>query len=100
MAIEVPANVRQAPPPPPVTVAVEKLADGVWYLSTPNARSWAVEFNDHVVLVEGMAGEARSLAINAEIAKLVPNKPLALCDQHPRALRSRRRACAPMWRKA
>jgi glyoxylase-like metal-dependent hydrolase (beta-lactamase superfamily II) len=76
VAIEVPANVRQAPPPPPVTVAVEKLADGVWYLSTPNARSWLVEFNDHVVLVEGMTGEARSLAINAEIAKLVPSKPL------------------------
>jgi glyoxylase-like metal-dependent hydrolase (beta-lactamase superfamily II) len=76
VAIEVPANVRQAPPPPPVTVAVEKLADGVWYLSTPNARSWLVEFNDHVVLVEGMTGEARSLAINAEIAKLVPSKPV------------------------
>jgi glyoxylase-like metal-dependent hydrolase (beta-lactamase superfamily II) len=76
VAIEVPANVRQAPPPPPVTVAVEKLADGVWYLSTPNARSWLVEFNDHVVLVEGMTGEARSLAINAEVTKLVPSKPL------------------------
>src|SRR5262249_11103856 len=75
-ALDVPANVQNAPPPPPLTVAVEKLADGVWYLSTPNARSWLVEFNDHVVLVEGMTGEARSLAINAEIAKLVPNKPL------------------------
>jgi glyoxylase-like metal-dependent hydrolase (beta-lactamase superfamily II) len=73
--LEVPANVRDAAPPR-LTVAVEKLADGVWYLSTPNARSWLVEFNDHVVLVEGMTGEARSLAVNAEIAKLVPNKPL------------------------
>ncbi len=76
VALEVPANVRQAPPPPPVMVAVEKLADGVWYVSTPNARSWAVEFNDHVVVVEGMTGEARSLAINAEIAKLIPNKAI------------------------
>ena len=76
VALAVPANVQNAPPPPPLTVAVEKLADGVWYLSTPNARSWLVEFNDHIVLVEGMTGEARSLAINAEIAKLVPNKPL------------------------
>jgi glyoxylase-like metal-dependent hydrolase (beta-lactamase superfamily II) len=73
--LEVPTNVRDAAPPS-LTVAVEKLADGVWYLSTPNARSWAVEFNDHVVLVEGMTGEARSLAVNAEIAKLIPNKPL------------------------
>src|SRR5215470_19378161 len=76
VALDVPGNVRDAPAPGPVTVAVEKLADGVWYLSTPNARSWAVEFNDHIVLVEGMTGEARSLAVNAEIAKLVPNKPL------------------------
>jgi glyoxylase-like metal-dependent hydrolase (beta-lactamase superfamily II) len=76
VAIEVPANVRQVASAPPLTVAVEKLADGVWYLSTPNARSWLVEFNNHVVLVEGMTGEERSLAINAEIAKLIPNKPL------------------------
>jgi glyoxylase-like metal-dependent hydrolase (beta-lactamase superfamily II) len=76
VALDVPANVRDAPPPPALTVAVEKLADGVWYLTTPNARSWLVEFNDHLVLVEGMTGEARSLAINAEIAKLVPNKSL------------------------
>src|SRR5439155_26332964 len=76
VVIVVPPNVQQAPPAPAVTVAVEKLADGVWYLTTPNARSWLVEFNDHLVLVEGMTGEARSLAINAEIAKLVPNKSL------------------------
>lgn len=75
VALDVPANVRDAAPPR-LSVAVQKLADGVWYLTTGNARSWAVEFNDHVVLVEAMTGEARSLAINAEIAKLVPNKPL------------------------
>src|SRR5262249_40409310 len=48
----------------------------VWYVSTPNARSWAVEFNDQVVLVEGMTGEARSLAVNEAIARTIPNKPI------------------------
>jgi len=75
VSLDVPANVRDAVPPP-LRVAVEKLADGVWYLSTPNARSWAVGFNDHVVVVEGIASEARSLAVMDEIAKLVPNKPI------------------------
>jgi glyoxylase-like metal-dependent hydrolase (beta-lactamase superfamily II) len=77
VALDVPANVQQAAPPPAVPrVAVEKLADGVWYLSTPNARNWAVEFGDHVVVVEGISGEARSLAVMDEIARIIPNKPI------------------------
>jgi glyoxylase-like metal-dependent hydrolase (beta-lactamase superfamily II) len=77
VALEVPANVQQAAAPPAAPrIAVEKLADGVWYLTTPNARSWAVEFRDHVVVVEGIGGEARSLAVMAEIAKLLPSKPI------------------------
>jgi glyoxylase-like metal-dependent hydrolase (beta-lactamase superfamily II) len=75
VSIDVPANVREAAPQP-LRVAVEKLADGVWYLSTPNARNWAVEFNDYVVVVEGIGSEARSLAAIEEIKKLVPNKPI------------------------
>jgi glyoxylase-like metal-dependent hydrolase (beta-lactamase superfamily II) len=73
--IGVPANVVSAPPPV-LTVSVDKLADGVWYFGTPNARNWAVEFADHVVVVEGIGSEARSLAVIDEIAKLVPNKPI------------------------
>src|SRR3984893_8358104 len=73
--LDVPANVQQAAAPP-LRVAVEKLADGVWYMSTPNARGWAVEMRDHVVVVEGITGEARSLAVMDEIAKLIPNKPI------------------------
>jgi glyoxylase-like metal-dependent hydrolase (beta-lactamase superfamily II) len=73
--LDVPANVQQAVAPA-LKVEVVKLADGVWYLRTPNAHSWAVEFKDHVVVVEGITGEARSLAIMDEIAKLIPNKPI------------------------
>jgi glyoxylase-like metal-dependent hydrolase (beta-lactamase superfamily II) len=73
--LDVPANVQQAVVPA-LKVDVVKLADGVWYLRTPNAHSWAVEFRDHVVVVEGIGGEARSLAVMDEIAKLIPNKPI------------------------
>jgi glyoxylase-like metal-dependent hydrolase (beta-lactamase superfamily II) len=75
VSIEVPANVQTATPPA-LRVSVDKLADGVWYFGTPNARNWAVEFADHVVVVEGIGSEARSLAVMDEIAKLVPNKPI------------------------
>jgi glyoxylase-like metal-dependent hydrolase (beta-lactamase superfamily II) len=75
VAIEVPANVRNAPPPA-LRVSVDKLADGVWYFGTPNARNWAVEFRDYVVVVEGIGSEARSLAVMDEIAKVIPNKPI------------------------
>jgi glyoxylase-like metal-dependent hydrolase (beta-lactamase superfamily II) len=75
VSIDVPANVQQAAAQP-LRVGVEKLADGVWYLSSPNARNWAVEFNDHIVVVEGIGSEARSLAAIEEIKKLIPNKPI------------------------
>jgi glyoxylase-like metal-dependent hydrolase (beta-lactamase superfamily II) len=75
VAIEVPANVRDAPRPA-LRVTVDKLADGVWYFGTPNARNWAVEFRDYVVVVEGIGSEARSLAVMDEIAKVIPNKPI------------------------
>jgi len=75
VSLDVPANVRGAAPAP-LRVTVDKLADGVWYFATPNAHNWAVEFKDHVVVVEGIGSEARSLAVMDEIAKVIPNKPI------------------------
>jgi glyoxylase-like metal-dependent hydrolase (beta-lactamase superfamily II) len=75
VTVDVPANVQQATAPP-LRVAVDKLADGVWTMSSPNARNWVVEFRDHVVVVEGIGSEARSLAVMDEIAKIIPNKPI------------------------
>lgn len=75
VTIAAPATVQQAPAPQ-LRVGVEKLADGVWYFSTPNARNWAVEFADHIVVVEGIGSEARSLAVIEEIKKAIPNKPI------------------------
>ncbi len=75
-AIEAPANVQQAPPPPPLRVEVQKFADGVFFFVTPNARNWAVDFGDHIVVVEGQGSDARSLAVIEEIKKAIPNKPI------------------------
>jgi glyoxylase-like metal-dependent hydrolase (beta-lactamase superfamily II) len=75
VTIAPPANVQQAPAPQ-FRVGVEKLADGVWYFTTPNARNWAVEFADHIVVVEGIGSEARSLAAIEQIKKAIPNKPI------------------------
>jgi len=75
-AIEALANVQQAPPPPPLRVEVQKFADGVFFFWTPNARNWAVDFGDHIVVVEGQGSDARSLAVIEEIKKAIPNKPI------------------------
>jgi len=77
VAIEAPANVQSAPmTPPPLRVEVSKFADGVFFFWTPNARNWAVDFGDHIVVVEGQGSEARSLATIEEIKKAIPNKAI------------------------
>ena len=62
-----------APPPPaPVPPAAsEKLADGV-YRITGGYVSLAVEFKDHVVVLEGGPSEASALAVIAETKRLFP----------------------------
>jgi glyoxylase-like metal-dependent hydrolase (beta-lactamase superfamily II) len=76
VTFEVPANVESAPPPAPVTAEVQKVADGVWSVNAAGTRSLAVEFADHIVMLEGPTSEARSLAANEAIQKTVPNKPI------------------------
>ena len=76
VSLEVPANVASASPPPPVAATVEKVSDGLWSINAAGTRSLAVEFADHIVMLEGPTSEARSLAANEAIAKTVPNKPL------------------------
>jgi glyoxylase-like metal-dependent hydrolase (beta-lactamase superfamily II) len=75
--LNVPDNVVQAPAAPAKpAVNVQTLADGVSYLTAGGISSWAVEFRDYVVAVEGPNGEARSLAVNEQIQKTIPNKPI------------------------
>jgi glyoxylase-like metal-dependent hydrolase (beta-lactamase superfamily II) len=73
--IDVPEAVRSAPAPA-VHVESQKLGDGVWFLAGGTHNSVLVEFKDYVAVVEGPLDEARSLAVIAEVKKLVPNKPI------------------------
>jgi glyoxylase-like metal-dependent hydrolase (beta-lactamase superfamily II) len=74
-AITVPEVVRQAAVPR-AQVETQKLADGVWLLGGSSHNSVAVEFKNYVAVVEAPLDEQRSLAVIAEIVKLVPNKPI------------------------
>jgi glyoxylase-like metal-dependent hydrolase (beta-lactamase superfamily II) len=61
---------------PTVTVDAQKIADGVWYLAGGSHHSVAVEFKDHIVVIEGPQNEERSLAVINEVKKTIPNKPI------------------------
>ena len=53
----------------------EKLADGV-YLILGGYAGVAVDFKDHIVIIEGAASDERSNAVIAEAKRLIPNKPV------------------------
>ena len=73
--LAVPDAVRQAALPA-VQVTPQKLADGVWYLTGGSHHSVAVEFADHIALIEAPLNEERSMAVIAEVKKLNPTKPI------------------------
>ena len=73
--LPVPEAVLKAAPPA-VRVTAEKLADGVWYLAGGSHHSVAVEFADHVAVIEAPLNEDRSTAVIAEVKKLLPGKPI------------------------
>jgi len=74
-ALTVPDNVRQASIPP-VRVDSQRLANGVWLVAGGSHNSVAVEFRDFVAVVEAPQDENRSLAVIAEVNRLVPGKPI------------------------
>jgi glyoxylase-like metal-dependent hydrolase (beta-lactamase superfamily II) len=79
--LALPAQAAAAPAPPPV--ASEKLAEGV-YRITGGYVSLAVEFKDHVVVLEGGQSEARGRAIIAETRRLFPGKRIrSVVNTHP-----------------
>jgi glyoxylase-like metal-dependent hydrolase (beta-lactamase superfamily II) len=74
-----------ATPPPPASqpLASEKLADGVYRIAGDYV-SLAVEFKDHVVVLEGGQSEARGLAVIAETKRLFPGKRIKyVVNTHP-----------------
>jgi len=75
VSIEAPAAARDAKAPA-IKVDSQKLADGVWYLTGGSHHSLAVEFKDHVAVIEGPQSEERSRAVIAEVKKLIPAKSI------------------------
>ena len=73
--IPVPDQVRSFTPAPP-QVIVQRLAEGVHYLTGAAAHTIANDQSDHIVAVEAPANEARSLAVLAKIKETIPNKPI------------------------
>jgi glyoxylase-like metal-dependent hydrolase (beta-lactamase superfamily II) len=60
-----------------------KLGDGV-YLILPGYASIAIDFTDHLVVLEGGNSEARAAAIIDEVKKQIPNKPIRyVVNTHP-----------------
>jgi glyoxylase-like metal-dependent hydrolase (beta-lactamase superfamily II) len=77
VTLPVPASVASAAAPPAAPMAtIEKVSDGLWSVNAANARSLAVEFADHIVMLEGPTSDARSVAANEIVRKTVPNKPI------------------------
>ena len=74
VTIVVPASIRNASPEP-TTPTPERLAEGVWMIPG-YAKSVAIEFRDHIVVVEAPETEARSIAVMAAIRQVIPNKPI------------------------
>ena len=72
-----------APLPPALPVVSEKLADGV-YRVVAGYVSMAVEFKDHVVVLEAGPSEARAVAVIDESRRLFPGKPIKyVVNTHP-----------------
>ena len=61
---------------PPVRAESTQLAQGVWLIAGGSHNSVLVEFRDFVAVVEAPQDETRSLAVIAEVQRLVPNKPI------------------------
>jgi len=78
VSIEAPAPGRGGAPaaaPAASAATSEKLGDGV-YLITGGYAAIAIDFKDHITIVESGQSEARGLAIIAEAKRLITNKPI------------------------
>ncbi|MBI2186517.1 MAG: MBL fold metallo-hydrolase [Acidobacteria bacterium] len=73
--LPVPPEVQKAAAPP-VRAESQKLADGVWLIAGGTHNSLAVDFRDFIAVIEAPLNEERSLAVLAEVSRLIPNKPI------------------------
>lgn len=73
--VNVPVNIQASTPPATSPFGSEKLGDGV-YLITGGYAAVAVDFKDHILVIEGGQNDQRSEAVIAEVKRLIPNKPI------------------------
>jgi glyoxylase-like metal-dependent hydrolase (beta-lactamase superfamily II) len=57
-------------------VKVDKITDGVWYLTGGSHHSIAIEMSDHVVVFETPLHDRRTAAVIKAIKETVPGKPI------------------------
>jgi glyoxylase-like metal-dependent hydrolase (beta-lactamase superfamily II) len=67
---------RGPAPTPSVKTDLEKIADGVWFLTGGAPMSVLVEFSDHVVIIEAPQDDARTEATIAAVKRALPAKPI------------------------
>ncbi len=76
VSVIVPPSVYMAPANPPITVASQEVAPGVFYLTGGSHHSLAVNQRDHIVIVDLPLSIARGEAVIAKAKELIPNKPV------------------------
>ena len=74
-ALDVPDMVRTARVPP-TRVESQSLGDGLWLIGGGSHHSVAIEFGDHVAVIEAPLNETRSLAVIDEVDRIAPGKPI------------------------
>jgi glyoxylase-like metal-dependent hydrolase (beta-lactamase superfamily II) len=81
--LAVPESVRGAASPP-VRVEIERVAEGVLWLTGGSHHSVAIEMRDHVIVVEAPLNEPRSEVVVAAVKQAIPQKPIRfVVNTHP-----------------
>ena len=77
LSLAVPDNIAKTGSRPVAPRAVaEPLGAGIWRIAGESHHSILIEFRDFVTVVEAPQDELRSLAVIAEVRRLVPSKPI------------------------
>jgi glyoxylase-like metal-dependent hydrolase (beta-lactamase superfamily II) len=84
VSVIIPPSVYMAPSNPPITVASQEVAPGVFYLTGGSHHSLAINQADHIVIVDLPLNIARGEAVIAKAKELIPNKPVRyVINTHP-----------------
>jgi glyoxylase-like metal-dependent hydrolase (beta-lactamase superfamily II) len=74
LALEAPSSVKQ-PPAAATALVPERISPGIWIVPGA-AKSLAVEFRDHLIVVDAPENESRSVAVIEAIKTSIPAKPI------------------------